>query len=234
MKLARFDRINLVSIRLNMALIEELTEIGAGEVGELYGSFADRLEQIVRLDVRASDALIEDACQVAWFRLLHHCQRVHRETVMAWLARTAVNEALEVAAPRPARTAARRRDRGRRGAGEFPVAGATPHELADLRERLQEVHRLPERQQRLVWLHALGLSYAEMAAHEGCTLRRSTASCCGRGPRSGTSAARSRRAGPRQCGGGTHRRPAPPLVTPNPSFDTLDHVLSSRCLGARL
>jgi RNA polymerase sigma factor (sigma-70 family) len=170
MRLARFVRINLVSIRLNMPLIEEVTEMGVGDVGELYGSFADRLEQIVRLDVRASDAVIEDACQVAWFRLLHHCQRVHRETVMAWLARTAVHEAFRLL---------------RRARRELPldaaiedgkepacwVAGATPHELVELRERLQEVHRLPERQQRLVWLHAFGLSYAEMAAYEGCTPR---------------------------------------------------------------
>lgn len=170
MKLARFVRTNFVSIRLNMALIEEVTEMGAGEVGELYGSFAERLEQIVRLDVRASDAVIEDACQVAWFRLLHHCQRVHRETVMAWLARTAVHEAW-----RSLRRA--RRELPLDAAietGEEPadfLAGATPHELADLRERLHEVRRLPERQQRLVWLHAFGLSYTEMAAHEGCTPR---------------------------------------------------------------
>ena len=83
MKLARLVRINLVSIRLNMALIEEVIGMGAGDVGELYSALADRLEQIVRLDVRASDAVIEDACQVAWVRLLHHRQRVHRETVMA-------------------------------------------------------------------------------------------------------------------------------------------------------
>ena len=153
-----------------MALIEEVTEMGAGEVGELYGSFADRLEQIVRLDVRASDALIEDACQVAWFRLLHHCQRVHRETVMAWLARTAVHEALR----------SLRRDRREmpldawlEDGEEFvhPVAPMTAEERFDLEERLEGVHRLPERQQRLVWLHAFGLSYAEMAAHEGCTPR---------------------------------------------------------------
>ena len=30
---------------------------------------------------------------------------------------------------------------------------------------------LPERQQRLVWLQGLGLSYTEMAAHEGATPR---------------------------------------------------------------
>ena len=47
MKLARFVRINLVSIRLNMALIEEVIGMGAGDVGELYGALADRLEQIV-------------------------------------------------------------------------------------------------------------------------------------------------------------------------------------------
>ena len=76
-----------------MATIEVAPTPGAGDIGELYGAFARRLEQIVRLDVRASDAVIEDACQVAWCRLLGHGERVHRETVMAWLARTAVREA---------------------------------------------------------------------------------------------------------------------------------------------
>jgi len=169
MKLARFVRINLVSIRLNMALIEEATGIGAGDVGELYGALADRLEQIVRLDVRASDAVIEDACQVAWVRLLHHRQRVHRETVMAWLARTAVHEAFRLL---------------RRARRELPldaleddaetaiaVAPVTTEELFERQERIREVRCLPERQQRVVWLHALGLSYTEMAAHEGCTRR---------------------------------------------------------------
>jgi len=170
MKLARLIRTNLVSIRLNMVLIEEVAEMGAGEVGELYGSFADRLEQIVRLDVRASDAVIEDACQVAWVRLLHHRHRVHRETVTAWLARTAVNEAFRVlrrARREPSLEAAIEHD----GPPAYLVAGATPHELVDVRERLREVRRLPERQQRFVWLRALGLSYIEMAAHEDCTLR---------------------------------------------------------------
>ena len=79
-----------------MTLIEETPSCGVGDVGELYGSLAPRLEQIVRLDVRASDAVIEDACQFAWCRLLHHSHRVHRETVMAWLARTAVHEAFKL------------------------------------------------------------------------------------------------------------------------------------------
>jgi RNA polymerase sigma factor (sigma-70 family) len=137
---------------------------GATDVGQLYASLAGRLQQIVGLDIRAPQAVIEDACQVAWFRLLHHSHRVHRETVLAWLATTAEREALRLL------------HRGRReltldaGVG---VDGrqATPHELIERRERLREVERLPERQQRVVWLHAIGLSYAEIALHEGCTRR---------------------------------------------------------------
>lgn len=137
---------------------------------------ARALEQIVRLDVRAPDVVIEDACQFAWLRLLHHRHRVHRESVLSWLAATAVHEAfkllrrcgrelsLDVAldeaasgslAPRPVP----------------PCSASTPHELIEDRERLLQVGCLPERQQRLVWLHAFGLTYAEMAEHEGCTLR---------------------------------------------------------------
>jgi RNA polymerase sigma factor (sigma-70 family) len=153
-----------------MALIEEVIGIGAGDVGELYAALADRLEQIVRLDVRASDAVIEDACQVAWVRLLHHRERVHRETVMAWLARTAVREAVRL-------LGRDRREASLEGVIEAEVEVsamivlATPHELFEQRARLQETCRLPERQQRLVWLHALGLTYVEMAAHEGCSRR---------------------------------------------------------------
>jgi len=142
--------------------------IGAGDVGELYDLLAGRLEQIVRLDVRAPEAVIEDACQAAWTRLVHHCDRVHRETVMSWLARTAVREALKLV----------RRDRRELSldiAGEptAPVAGpgAGPDAVVEQRQRLGEIRVLPERQQRVLWLHALGLSYTEIAAHEACTVR---------------------------------------------------------------
>jgi RNA polymerase sigma factor (sigma-70 family) len=149
------------------------------DVGELYGALARRLEQIVRLDVRAPDVVIEDACQVAWTRLLRHRHRVRSETVMAWLAKTASHEAL------------RSLRRGRRElsleaevewAGEpafldradepaLGLAAVGPHDLVEQRERLAGVGCLPERQQRMLWLHAFGLSYAEIAVHEDCTLR---------------------------------------------------------------
>jgi hypothetical protein len=54
----------------------------AGDVGDLYRALAPRLEQIVRLDVRAPDPVIEDACQFAWSRLVYHSHRVRRETAL--------------------------------------------------------------------------------------------------------------------------------------------------------
>ena len=138
--------------------------IGVGDVGELYGLLSGRLEQLVRLDVRAPDVVIEDACQFAWGRLLHHRDRVHRETVMSWLARTAVHEALKL-------LWRHRRELPLEAAAEEACPAATQVELYERRERLAELSRLTERQERALWLHALGLSYAEIARHEGCTTR---------------------------------------------------------------
>jgi RNA polymerase sigma factor (sigma-70 family) len=47
----------------------------------------------------------------------------------------------------------------------------SPDELVEQRERLETIRILPERQQRLLWLHALGLSYTEIALYAGCTPR---------------------------------------------------------------
>jgi RNA polymerase sigma factor (sigma-70 family) len=144
---------------------------GSGEVAELYCSVSKRLEEIVRIVVRqASDSVVEDACQFAWDRLVHHRARVRRETALAWLARTAIREA--------------RRLRGREDqflsldavfelAGDAAVVGEVPaaDEVTERRERLRAVGELPARQQRVVWLQALGLNYLEMAAETGCTTR---------------------------------------------------------------
>jgi RNA polymerase sigma factor (sigma-70 family) len=147
-----------------MALIEEtITEAGVGDVGELYAQLARRLESIVRLDVRAPEVVVEDACQFAWSRLLHHRHRVQRETVFTWLARTAEHEAFKLL-----RRA--RRDAPLEAAIDH-ASSTSPHELVERRERLAEIGEVPERQQRVLWLHALGLSYTEIAVHEGCTIR---------------------------------------------------------------
>jgi RNA polymerase sigma factor (sigma-70 family) len=152
-----------------MAVVENIDEsAGPVDVSELYELLATRLEQIVRLDVRAPDVVVEDACQFAWSRLIHHRDRVRRETVMSWLARTAVHEAIKL-------VLRDRREVSLDAASEqvqvVAVSLPPPHALVEDRERLGELSRLPTRQQRAVWLHAFGLSYDEIAAHEGCTVR---------------------------------------------------------------
>lgn len=141
-----------------------------GDVEELYRLLAPRLRQIVRSNVSAPEPVVEDACQIAWSRLIRHSERVRREAALSWLATTAVREAYKLS----------RRDRRELSLDaelerttELPVPSSAPGpaELFELRDRLREVGRLPERQQRLVWMHAAGLTYVEMAARTGDTRR---------------------------------------------------------------
>jgi RNA polymerase sigma factor (sigma-70 family) len=135
------------------------------EIGDLYVAFAGRLAQIVRFNVRAPEAVIEDACQFAWTRLLHHRGRVRRDAVRAWLTRTATHQALKLV---------RREDRELSLDAILEPAHAltaTLEELIEQRGRLEAIGRLPQRQQRLVWLHGLGFSYAEIARDCGYTPR---------------------------------------------------------------
>jgi RNA polymerase sigma factor (sigma-70 family) len=141
-----------------------------GDVDELYRALSRRLEQIVRVGVHAPDPVIEDACQFAWSRLVDHSHRVQRDTALGWLAKTAVHEAFKLL---------------RRGARDLPLESAAddgdeiclatrgpgPAELVAQRERLAAIESLPVRQQRVLWLRGLGLSYEEIALHETCTQR---------------------------------------------------------------
>lgn len=140
------------------------------DVDELYRLLSPRLRQIVRSDVRAPEAVIEDACQTAWSRLIRHADDVRREAALSWLATTATREAFKLA----------RRDRRELSldaelerTGELPVPSRAPGpaELVELRERLGELGRLPERQQRLLWMQAAGLTYLEIADRTGDTRR---------------------------------------------------------------
>jgi RNA polymerase sigma factor (sigma-70 family) len=138
----------------------------AQEVGELYSSLSERLERIVRREVRAPEAVIEDACQLAWSGLVRHCDRVRRDAAFSWLARTAEREAFRLAR-RECRELSL--DATFELAGDTDVAGSAPDlaELAEQHARLEAISDLPDRQQRLVWLQGLGFSYDEMAAQTG-------------------------------------------------------------------
>jgi RNA polymerase sigma factor (sigma-70 family) len=141
------------------------------EIGELYARRSKQLEQIVRLSVRAPQPVVEDACQFAWSRLVHRRAQVRRDTALGWLAKTALHEAVKLI-----------RRTQRDVSLDFEVEeeheklglrawAAAPPELLEQRERLGQIRALPDRQQRLLWLQLLGLSYAEIAVHERCTAR---------------------------------------------------------------
>lgn len=141
------------------------------DVGELYGSLASRLEQIVRRNVRAPSAEIEDACQFAWSRLVCHAQRIEQDGALAWLATTAVHEGLK-AARRSRRELSLDQQIERHGELNVPAHSPSPEERAEWHEQLELLRRLPARQQRFLWLHGAGLSYAEIAASQpGLTIR---------------------------------------------------------------
>ena len=145
-------------------------ERGVGDVGQLYCALSPHLERRVRSDVRAPDALIEDACQFAWSRLVHHRQRVQRECALSWLTRTAVREAFKLIRRESRELSLDEASEQLSDGPRAPLAPA-PDELFERCERLEALRSLPERQQRLLWLQGLGLSYGEMARHEGCTVR---------------------------------------------------------------
>ncbi len=140
------------------------------DLGSLYVSLGHRLERIVARDVRVPSGVVEDACQFAWSQLACRRDDVSSGAELAWLARTAEREALRLL---------RRANRdesldalleGAAGASTIP-ASAGLDELVEAHELLGSISSVPIRQQRLLWLQALGLSYVEMAIHEGCTPR---------------------------------------------------------------
>jgi RNA polymerase sigma factor (sigma-70 family) len=141
-----------------------------GDEAQLYERLATRVERIVRSQVDAPPEVVEDACHHAWAKLINHSERINRETALSWLITTAVRQAWKL----------ERRDRRESSLeaaveerGELPVPSRLPGpaERAELHERLAELGRLSERQRQMVWLRAVGLSYFEMAAYTGGTVR---------------------------------------------------------------
>jgi RNA polymerase sigma factor (sigma-70 family) len=140
------------------------------EVAELFAEQASRVRRLVRAGVRAPEPLVEDACQLAWVRLFQHRARVRRDTATAWLVRTAIREAMKQM-HRVARELSLDALSEEPGDRPAPSTPALLDDLMEQRERLEAIRILPERQQRLVWLQGLGLTYTEMAGQTGTTRR---------------------------------------------------------------
>jgi RNA polymerase sigma factor (sigma-70 family) len=141
--------------------------VRADDVDELYRLLSRQLLRIVRCLVRAPDPVIEDACQFAWIRLLHHRHRIERETAQSWLVTTAVHEALKLVRHTVREVSL---DRAVEQGIELRPA-SSPQGLAENRERLGSLAQLSQRQQRFLWLYGVGLTYEEIARMQGCTAR---------------------------------------------------------------
>lgn len=140
-------------------------ELGDGiDVGALYADRAGDVRRLVRHDVRAPQPVIEDACQEAWTRLLPRASGLPPERAFAWLVTTAIREVFRMC----------RRELRDASLEELAEAGTplgTYDDPTDARLLLHDLARLPERQQRLVWLQAAGFSYDEMAERVGASYR---------------------------------------------------------------
>jgi RNA polymerase sigma factor (sigma-70 family) len=149
------------------------------DVARFYVEESVRVRRIVRMSVTAPPAVIEDACQVAWSRLLIHRARLRRESARAWLVRVAIREAVKsIQRERRERSLeALLEQGGGSAAGDSADPGMTlptpalVEDLVEQKTRLESIRALPERQRRLVWLQGLGLSYREMAGETGMTRR---------------------------------------------------------------
>lgn len=145
-------------------------ELGPSGVEPLYRAAADRLERIVRVDVNAPPAVIEDACAIAWSRLVLHSARVGRDGAFGWLVATAVREAWRLSR-REARDQSLEALLDELGDGDLRPVVPGADETFEQHERIGLLGCLPPRQRRFLWLHAIGLSYGEMAEVSGCTTR---------------------------------------------------------------
>lgn len=144
----------------------------AADLDGLYRTSAVRLTGVVRHALGAPEVVVEDACQSAWSKLVRHRQTVAREAAFSWLATTAVREALRIVArsERELSLEASLEDGGCAEAPRLP-AELEPEQIVADRSRIEDLRGLPARQQRLLWLQALGCSHAEIAALSGCTTR---------------------------------------------------------------
>jgi RNA polymerase sigma factor (sigma-70 family) len=141
-----------------------------GDEAQLYRSFAARLEQTVRVRVHAPREVIEDACHHAWTQLINQGDDVSRDSMFSWLATTAVRHAWKLNR-REQRDLSLEAVVGDIAELQLPNPSLGPPERLELREQLARITELPERQRRFIWLRAAGLTYVEMAAYTGDTVR---------------------------------------------------------------
>jgi RNA polymerase sigma factor (sigma-70 family) len=146
-----------------------------GDEAELFRRHNDHLLRIVRGLVVAPDALIEDACAMAWEQLMRH-QPVRGPTLIGWLRVVAIREAWRLSSIQ------RRQPRledivdpSSRGASfdetweaVIPGSADTEREI-EAKRALRVLAELPEKQRRYLSLLVGGHSYGEIMRATGAT-----------------------------------------------------------------
>ena len=136
------------------------------QIGAFYADTAARLERTVAHHVHANGTVVEDACAVAWFKLLRRCDIHLGIDGLWWLYRVAIHEAWRLMSEERREPAIDLTEHAEALAAAGDVVNA-----AEQRARLRALDELPERQARILLLHAYGFTYAEIARLTGATYR---------------------------------------------------------------
>lgn len=101
---------------------------------------------------------------------MHQPDRVEPHAAPGWLIATAVHEALKWVRHAGQETSL---ETMLEAGFDFPSprGDRSPESCAERRDRLRALTALSERQQRLLWLYGLGLTYDEIARRQACTSR---------------------------------------------------------------
>src|SRR4051794_3703294 len=132
------------------------------DIAAFFAANATALQRTVARHVVASTAAVEDACSIAWSKLLRRPDIRLGSDGFWWLYRVAVREVWRI-------TNEARRERT---LDVDPLAtGDDVAAIAERRQTLRALDELPDRQARLLFLHGCGFTYAEIARMTGATRR---------------------------------------------------------------
>ena len=134
------------------------------DLADLYPRLAPALQRVLRRTVEAPASIHEEACQLAWGRLVSHRDEIDPQHALGWLATTARREAVRLLRERDAHLSL---DPERVAA----PSESAPTALFESRQRLAQLARLPERQRRIIWLRGVGYASEEIASRTGDSLR---------------------------------------------------------------
>ena len=136
----------------------------------IYPQLAPQLEKVVVSNLSLSDAVLEEACQVAWGQLALRRSTVAPGHELPWLATTAMRVALRLL--RSARDDVSLDDEEEHDhLVEIGAVDPGPESRLEARARLAAVQQLPVRQRRMVLMHGFGYGYEEIAERTGDSRR---------------------------------------------------------------